>query len=97
MRKTWIDEYLGLAKGDHYHGLFRFMVRVAGSATKRRRTLSAVDLADLAHDLDEIDGGWYRKRDLITEAENAISFVGAGKESNDIALRARTAEGAQNV
>ena len=76
VRGEWVDEYLDLKSG-WYAGLYKFMVRVAMSARAQRWALTARQIADLARQLDNLDGGWYRDRDLEREAQNALAWATA--------------------
>jgi len=75
VRGAWLDEYRNLGPGQWYVGLYRFMVHVAMSARVQGYALAPGQVADLARELDRLDGGWYPDRDLEGEAENALAFA----------------------
>lgn len=74
VRGDWVNEYLNLSSG-WYAGLYKFMVRVAMSARAQGWALTAMELADLARELDDLDGAWYPDRELEREAENALAWA----------------------
>jgi hypothetical protein len=75
VRGEWVDEYLSLGHGQWYRGLYTFMVRAAMSAGAQGFGLTAAQLADLARELDCLDGRHYPDRDLDREAENALAWA----------------------
>ena len=75
VRGNWIDEYRSLGSGQWYRGLYTFMVRVAMSAQSQGFALTTGQLADLARELDLLDGGHYQNRDLDREAQNALAWA----------------------
>jgi hypothetical protein len=84
VKAGWIESYLGLTDGS-YNALYTFMVKVALSATRRGVSLTAGQLANLAHDLERMSGRQHAKWDVATraldeEAGHALAFA-AGKPS----------------
>jgi hypothetical protein len=75
VRGEWIDQYRNLGSGQWYRGLYIFMVRVAMSAGAQGFALTTRQLADLARELDLLDGGHYQNRDLDREAQNALAWA----------------------
>lgn len=79
VRQPYIDEYLNLPCGAHYHGLYSFMNKVAANARSRNTVLSVRHLTLLAQQLDILDGGFYANRPIQTEAENVLHFIYGGQ------------------
>lgn len=77
--QSWIYNYLMLANGEdkHYAELYKFMMRVAGSAKRKEYQIDANRLASLASELDlKKDGRWNKQgRKWVREAQNAIKHI----------------------
>ena len=78
VKPSYVDDYLGLKRGDHYTGLYSFMCRVAGHAKARGAHIAPDTLAVLARQLDQLDGLYYFNRRLEVEARRASRFIYGG-------------------
>lgn len=85
IKKSMIDDYLNLAPGEdqHYRAMYKFMLRVAGAASRWGYYIEPDHLGALASELDlKKDGRWNKQGRLwIKEAQNAVDRVyGKDKE-----------------
>ena len=71
-----INDYRCCARADNWHtGMYSFMCSAAMQAKRSGYQITAEELANLARQLDDFDGGYYPSRDFEREAQNALSFV----------------------
>lgn len=84
--KGAVTIYLNLPKGEHYLGLYTFMVSVAGRAKALNIEISANDLVHFAKQLDDLSDiktakdRWGKK--IFDEANRALHFVESSNNSN---------------
>jgi hypothetical protein len=76
----WIDDYKQVPSGNgqHYGEMYKFMVKVAGSAVYHLYDIQPHEIVTLAQQLDNQTGSRYADRAWQKEAMNAISHVKTG-------------------
>lgn len=75
VKQSLVAEYKAITGTGWYYTMYRIMVSIAATAIHRGFDISAEDVADLCKEIDAETGGWYRKRNMRSEAERAITWV----------------------
>ncbi len=75
VNKYMIDEYRLTPAGGHHHAIYKFMVKVCYKARDMDYPISVEELASMGEQLDEMDGGWYNDKKLMSSAKCAIEYV----------------------
>lgn len=72
-----VNDYLAAVNVDtgKYHGMYRFMVSIAGNALRNKYPITAKEIATLCRELDAENGNHYAARPLETEAQRAIDYI----------------------
>ena len=73
-----INEYSRIAYTDgtgRYAFFYKLMVNIAGNAVRQGYPITAMQIAQLAREIDMAFGGRYQKRPLETEANRALEYI----------------------
>lgn len=68
-----VNDY-ATSQGSWYHKMYRILVSISSKAIKRGYPITPKEVAELARQIDESTGGWYKNRPLEVEAARAIEF-----------------------
>jgi hypothetical protein len=74
--KWMMDEYRLTPAGGHHKAIYIFMLKICAKAEKIGYPLSIEDLADMAKQMDIIDGDFYDMKKLLDSAKDALEFSG---------------------
>ena len=70
-----VAQYKAITTTGWYHKMYQILVSIAGNAVRADYPITANEIAELARQIDNDTGGWYRRRDLKGEADRAIEYV----------------------
>lgn len=70
-----IDEYRLTPAGGHHGAIYKFMVKMCYNAKKIDYPISTDELADMAKQVDDIDGGFYDEKKLLGNAVDALNYT----------------------
>ena len=75
VNQNLVSEYMAITGSGWYHTMYRLMVSIAATAINRGFDINADDISQLCKELDAETGGWYKSRNMKTEAQRAIEWV----------------------
>lgn len=75
INKRLICEYRAITETGWYHKMYQILLSCASNAIKRGYPIDAKEIAALGYELDSTTGGWYKDRNLESEAERAICYA----------------------
>ena len=70
-----VSEYQMISGTGWYHKMYQIMVSIAMNAIKDKYPITAQEIADMCSQIDMENGGWYKNRPLVREADGAINFA----------------------
>ncbi len=70
-----IDEYRLTPAGGHHGAIYKFMVKMCYNAQKINYAISVDELADMAKQVDDLDGGFYDEKKLLGNAVDALNYT----------------------
>lgn len=73
--KRMAQEYMTISDSGWYHKMYQIMVATASQAVRKQYPITSVEIAQLCFEFDMDTGGWYKDRNLETEANRALDFV----------------------
>lgn len=75
VNKKILQDYTAITDTGWYHRMYEMMVAIAGNALRMKYPITATQIAGLCREIDNDNGGWYSKRPLDRESENAIAYA----------------------
>jgi hypothetical protein len=73
--QNMIDSYRLTPVGSHHSSIYKFMVQCCYNAKKIDYPISVDELADMAKQVDDIDGGYYDEKKLLGNAVDALNYT----------------------
>ena len=75
VNKNLVLEYMAITGTGWYRKLYSIMCSVASNAIRDGYPITAKEIAEIAKAIDADNGGWYKNRGLVGEAERAIAYA----------------------
>lgn len=75
LSKKLVNEYRVISESGWYHKMYCIMISIASNAIKSKYPITSNQIAQLAKEIDNETGGWYKNRPLETEANRALEYV----------------------
>lgn len=76
--KTLADEFTAMAHIDgsgRFRKMYAIMVAIAGNAVEAGYNITSDEIAELCREFDAVNTNLYEKRDMESEAQNALEYV----------------------
>ena len=72
---SMIDEYRLTPSGSHHGAIYKFMVVCCYNAAKINYPISVDELADMAKQVDDLDGSFYDNKKMLGSAVDALAYT----------------------
>jgi len=75
VHKNTIMEYRSISETGWYAKMYNILCSIACSAIKMEYPITSTEIANLAREIDNDTGGWYKNRPLEMEAQRALDYA----------------------